>query len=153
MAIAEYGGPIAFVRNKDFLGLKSVNDDNIRIYDCKGKLHHNIEFSFQDLDPDSGGKIAKVVLFTFLEDETLFILMSTGDYFLLDPSTGKGAEKESLLRDPHLHDMLNFQTDRIKRGQIYKGRIVVQTAKNKFYIKKSIDKEVQFQEINDWMAK
>ena len=57
---------------------EGAKDDNIRIYDAKGKLQRKIIFSLKD----------KIAVFDFLEDETLLILMESSNYFLVDPSKG-----------------------------------------------------------------
>ena len=72
IATAKYGGPVALIKNKDFmnLGQSIIERDLIYFFDWKGKLFTKMKFVYMD----------RIVCFEFLKNEHLLIVLDNGQY-------------------------------------------------------------------------
>jgi hypothetical protein len=83
VAIAEFGGPIAMTKDKNMVilggGKEEATKDKLVIFDATGRKIVEKPFAYEE----------DLVCFEFLEKEFLFVLFSSGRYFLVDPFNGQ----------------------------------------------------------------
>ena len=81
MAIAKFGGPIAILKDRDYMmsKTKGLDKNTIYIFNPMGEIQLKQNYKYTE----------DIVMFEFIQDELLLILFGSGKYELFDPLTGK----------------------------------------------------------------